>query len=121
MPLRASSRGGRGFNNEDKTKWDAAQNKKLVGCLTLNSSRQSRPGRCSASSSWDCSESFEDILGDLETGEARLWAAVILTAWKDRRWRYFLDPGTTFPLAAACCKLDVGAAVRAAVKARKRG
>lgn len=81
------------------------------------------PGRYSDSSSWDCSESsdgLDDILGDLESGEARLWAAVILTAWRDRRWKYFLDPGTTFPLAAACCKLDVGA-VRTAVKARKGG
>lgn len=95
--------------------------KNPVGCHTLKSARPLRPGRYSASSSLDCFESsdgFDDILGDLDTGEARLWAAVILTAWRDRRWKYFLDPGSTFPLAAACCKLDVGA-VRAAVKARK--
>ena len=66
---------------------------------------------------YDGLDDLGEIVNDLDTGEARLWAAVILTAWKDRRWRYFLDPGTTFPLAAACCKLDVGA-VRAAVTKR---
>jgi len=87
----------------------------------LKSARPLRPGRYSASSSLDCFESydgFDDILGDLDTGEARLWAAVILTAWRDRRWTYFFDPGSTFPLAAACCGLDVGA-MRARIEKEK--
>ncbi len=63
-------------------------------------------------------DALDEIVGDLDTGEARLWAAVILTAWRDRRWTYFFDPGSTFPLAAACCGLDVGA-MRARIEKEK--
>lgn len=58
----------------------------------------------------DGHDALDEIANGFGTGEGRLWAAVILTAWRDRRWRYFTDPGSTFPLAAACCGLDVRAA-----------
>jgi len=52
-------------------------------------------------------DQIDDIVNSFPSGESRLWCAVVVRAVNFRRWDFFLDPDSLFPLAAGACGLDV--------------
>jgi hypothetical protein len=52
-------------------------------------------------------DDLRDILDfRIDTGESRLWAAVLLSAVKDGRISFFESPGSNFLLACHSCGLN---------------
>jgi len=63
-------------------------------------------------------QELEALAQSQRTGERRLWASIIIRAL---RWnqRYFVDPGSTFPLAAQALGWDPGAFRERLLKKRR--